>query len=145
MPPLLGADGYALRKAAMPRGLRWRKAARWISAPSKRQHVLNVAPQSCRALAAIASKTGCASSGEREMTRRIAAVAACCSSASPSAAFSLRASTDELDFAAFARVVAFARSRDLPRGVGRARLAVFFCAFRPGIGPAPTESSGAQD
>ena len=55
--------------------------------PSRRQIAAFVAPQTRAALSATTSITGWRSVGELEMTRRISAVAVCCSSASVSSRF----------------------------------------------------------
>ena len=71
-----------------PSGLRGQAvtATEWIRLPSKRKTLPLTASHNRAALSAIASKTGWRSVGELEMTRRISAVAVCCSSASVSVA-----------------------------------------------------------
>ena len=59
-------------------------ATRRITSPSTRWMRASAAPHSCDALSATAASTGWTSVGEEEITRRISAVAVCCSSDSVS-------------------------------------------------------------
>jgi hypothetical protein len=52
-------------------------AARWTSSPSKRTAIAHWPPHSLLALRTIASKTGCTSVGEAEITCKISLVALC--------------------------------------------------------------------
>ena len=74
--------GKALRMASAPSGVVLRKASRWTSSPSNLKTVLKVASQSRSEFSAIVSNTGWTSVCELLMTRRISAVAVCCSSVS---------------------------------------------------------------
>ena len=83
--------GYRARTAASASGEPPVSALRWSIPPSAR-YTRAVAPlQSRRALLTIVSNTGWTSVGELEITRRISAVAVCCSSVSVSSR--VRAST----------------------------------------------------
>src|SRR2546423_10490400 len=113
VPPRLGWHGYVLRKAAVPSGVRFRKAAMWMSSPSNLKTALNRASHRRSALAAMVSNTGWASVRELLMTRRISLVAACCSNASAKRCSSSRpvepsAVRDFLTAGRLASILAFA-------------------------------------
>ena len=63
-----------------------------ISAPSKRTAFAKTPSQSRHACSTMTSNTGVTSVGELEITRRISAVAVCCSSASVSSRFRVSSS-----------------------------------------------------
>src|SRR5262249_6095165 len=110
---------------------------RCINSPSNRITALNVAPQSLSALAAIVSKTGCTSVGELLMTRRISAVAFCCSCAS---ALSLSASAKRFSRSG---TLALSSLGDLRPTGGLASLDfVGFGPWRIGLSLPPYESAG---
>jgi len=75
------SDIAAARVRSSSRDILWwaTGVTRW---PSNRNAIPNAASQSRVALCTIASKTGCTSVGELEITLRISLVAVCCSSAS---------------------------------------------------------------
>ncbi len=70
-----GGEGYALRMTSKVPGKRPSSAATVIISPSKRNTMVKAAAHNRVALEATASKTGCRSVGELEMTRRISLVA----------------------------------------------------------------------
>ena len=74
--------GQARASARRVSGDSWLWATRWTRSLSSRKTPQSTASQRRRALATIASKTGRASVGELEMTRRISLVAVCCCRAS---------------------------------------------------------------
>src|SRR6516162_11574347 len=80
--PRLAGIGKTSRTASRSACVGAKKVPTSICEPSKRNTPPLTAPQIRIALSAIASKVGCTSVGDDERTRRISAVAVCCSNAS---------------------------------------------------------------